>query len=53
MLGAYGPFWALWLSSIGLSAEQIGLLIGLGLMVRFPGNLLIMKLVSGASYNFV
>lgn len=48
VLGAYGPFWALWLASIGLSAEQIGLLIGLGLAVRFPGNLLIMSRISGA-----
>lgn len=40
--GAYVPFWSLWLESKGISAEQIGLLIGLGLGIRFAGNLLIM-----------
>jgi PPP family 3-phenylpropionic acid transporter len=47
--GAYVPFWSLWLESKGLSAEQIGLLIGLGLGIRFAGNLLIMGRANRAS----
>jgi len=46
--GAYVPFWSLWLASVGVSPEQIGLLIGLGLAVRFPGNLAIMGQVRHA-----
>ncbi len=40
--GAYTPFWSLWLAERGLDADQIGLLIGVGLAVRFVGNLLIL-----------
>jgi MFS transporter, PPP family, 3-phenylpropionic acid transporter len=47
--GAYVPFWSLWLESKGLSADQIGLLIGLGLGIRFAGNLLIMGKANRAS----
>ena len=47
--GAYVPFWSLWLESKGISAEQIGLLIGLGLGIRFAGNLLIMGHANRAS----
>lgn len=47
--GAYVPFWALWLESRGLAANQIGLLIGLGLAIRFVGNLLIMGRVDRAT----
>lgn len=47
--GAYVPFWSLWLESKGISAEQIGLLIGLGLGIRFAGNLLIMWRANRAS----
>ncbi|GAB3239705.1 3-phenylpropionate MFS transporter [Pseudaeromonas pectinilytica] len=47
--GAYVPFWSLWLESKGISAEQIGLLIGLGLGIRFAGNLLIMGRANRAS----
>lgn len=47
--GAYIPFWSLWLSSRGISADQIGLLIGLGLAIRFAGNLVIMGRVNRAS----
>ncbi len=47
--GAYVPFWALWLESRGLSADDIGLLIGLGLAIRFAGNVLIMGRANRAS----
>lgn len=47
--GAYVPFWALWLESRGLAANQIGLLIGIGLAIRFVGNLLIMGQANRAS----
>ena len=33
--GAYLPFWSLWLEGIGVSAEQIGLLLGVGMAIRF------------------
>ena len=47
--GAYVPIWSLWLETKGISAEQIGLLIGLGLGIRFAGNLLIMGRANRAS----
>ncbi|WP_434665979.1 3-phenylpropionate MFS transporter [Aeromonas sp. NJAU223] len=46
--GAYLPFWSLWLEGIGVSAEQIGLLLGAGMAIRFAGNLLIMGRIKGA-----
>ena len=47
--GAYTPFWSLWLAERGLDADQIGLLIGVGLAVRFVGNLLILGKANRAS----
>ena len=47
--GAYTPFWSLWLAERGLDADQIGLLIGVGLAVRFLGNLLILGKANRAS----
>lgn len=47
--GAYIPFWSLWLASRDLSADQIGLLIGIGLAIRFAGQLLIMGKANRAS----
>ena len=47
--GAYIPFWSLWLASRDLSADQIGLLIGVGLAIRFAGQLLIMGKANRAS----
>ena len=47
--GAYTPFWSLWLAEQGLDADQIGLLIGVGLGIRFVGNLFIMGKANRAS----
>ena len=47
--GAYTPFWSLWLAERGLDADQIGLLIGVGLGVRFIGNLVILGKANRAS----
>ncbi|MCE9927682.1 MFS transporter, partial [Aeromonas media] len=46
--GAYLPFWSLWLEGKGVSAEQIGLLLGVGMAIRFAGNLMVMGRVKGA-----
>ncbi|PJG57934.1 3-phenylpropionate MFS transporter [Aeromonas cavernicola] len=48
--GAYLPFWSLWLEGIGVSAEQIGLLLGAGMAIRFAGNLLVMEQIKGAGH---
>lgn len=48
--GAYLPFWSLWLEGIGVSAEQIGLLLGVGMAIRFAGNLLVMGRLKGAGH---
>ncbi len=47
--GIFVPFWALWLEGQGLSPDQIGLLLGLGLMLRFAGSLTIMPQINSAS----
>ncbi|MGF1726601.1 3-phenylpropionate MFS transporter [Photobacterium nomapromontoriensis] len=39
--GVYLPFWALWLAHLGVSAQNIGLLLGLGFGVRCLANLFI------------
>ncbi len=39
--GIYIPFWALWFEEQGISASDIGILIGLGLASRCISNLLI------------
>lgn len=39
--GIYLPFWGVWLKGVGLDAEQIGLLLGCGMVARFVGSLLI------------
>ncbi len=33
--GIYLPFWGVWLKGVGLNAEQIGLLLGCGMVARF------------------
>nr|AAK71640.1 major facilitator superfamily permease BdhT [Aeromonas hydrophila] len=48
--GAYLPFWSLWLEGIGVSAEQIGLLLGAGMAIRFRRHLLIMGRIKGAGH---
>lgn len=39
--GVYLPFWALWFAHLGVSASDIGLLLGLGLGVRCFANLVL------------
>ncbi|WP_299019548.1 3-phenylpropionate MFS transporter [uncultured Photobacterium sp.] len=39
--GVYLPFWALWFAHLGVSASNIGLLLGVGLAVRCLANLVI------------
>lgn len=48
VLGIFSPFWGVWLESVGLESEQIGLLLGLGYGMRVLGNLLILKNVKRA-----
>lgn len=37
--GVYLPFWSVWLAWLGLSADEIGIVIGAGVMTRFVVNL--------------
>lgn len=39
--GVYLPFWSVWLAYMGLSADDIGIVIGAGVMTRFIMNLLV------------
>ena len=48
--GAYLPFWSLWLEGMGVSAEQIGMLLGVGMGIRFAGNLMVMGRIKGAGH---
>ncbi len=47
--GIFLPFWSVWLKGIGLTPETIGILLGAGLVARFPGSLLIAPRVSDPS----
>ena len=47
--GVYVPFWGLWLASRDVTPEQIGLLMGLGMVVRLAGNFLILGRVTSLS----
>uniref|UniRef100_UPI002896A103 3-phenylpropionate MFS transporter n=1 Tax=Erwinia citreus TaxID=558 RepID=UPI002896A103 len=47
--GIWLPFWAVWLKGIGLDAEKIGLLLGVGMVSRFTGSLLIASRVTNPS----
>lgn len=47
--GVYLPFWAVWLKGSGLQPEQIGLLLGCGMIARFTGSLLIASRVTNPS----
>ncbi|MCO7984846.1 3-phenylpropionate MFS transporter [Escherichia fergusonii] len=47
--GIFLPFWSVWLESLGLTPETIGLLLGTGLVARFLGSLLIAPRVSDPS----
>lgn len=41
--GIFSPFWGVWLKSVGLSSEQIGILLGIGFAMRLCGSLVIMN----------
>ncbi|VEA30714.1 3-phenylpropionate permease [Salmonella enterica subsp. enterica] len=47
--GIFLPFWSVWLKGLGLTPETIGLLLGVGLVARFLGSLLIAPRVSDPS----
>ncbi|MEH6452629.1 MAG: 3-phenylpropionate MFS transporter [Psychromonas sp.] len=46
--GIFLPFWGAWLSSNGISSENIGLLFTLGLVLRFVSSLSLLSKVSSA-----
>ena len=46
--GIFLPFWGAWLSSNGVSSEDIGLLFSLGLVLRFISSLTLLPRVSRA-----
>ncbi len=48
--GVYLPFWSVWLEGSGMKPEQIGLLLGCGMIARFTGSLLIASRVSNPSH---
>lgn len=48
--GVYLPFWALWFAHLGVSASNIGLLLGLGLGVRCFANLVITPRIHKAEH---
>ncbi|WP_024872451.1 3-phenylpropionate MFS transporter [Tolumonas lignilytica] len=43
VLGVFSPFWGVWLESVGLQSEQIGLLLGIGFAMRLLGSLTILR----------
>lgn len=48
--GAFLPFWGVWLDAKGVTAEQIGTLFSIGLLLRFFSNFFILpRLKSGAA----
>lgn len=47
--GIYLPFWGVWLEGSGMKPEQIGLLLGCGMIARFTGSLLIASRVTNPS----
>jgi PPP family 3-phenylpropionic acid transporter len=46
--GIFLPFWGIWLSSHGISSEDIGLLFSIGLVLRFISSLTLLPRVSSA-----
>ena len=47
--GIFLPFWSVWLAGVGLTPESIGILLGIGLVARFLGSLLIAPRVTDPS----
>ncbi|WP_019613144.1 3-phenylpropionate MFS transporter [Psychromonas ossibalaenae] len=47
--GVFLPFWGVWLSGQGISAEDIGLLFSVGLVLRFVSSMGLLPLVSSGS----
>ena len=48
--GIFLPFWGLWLKGEGISSENIGLLLGAGLVARFLGTLIISPSIKDPSH---
>ncbi len=48
VLGIFSPYWGVWLETVGLSSEQIGLLLGCGYAMRLCGSLAILRNVKRA-----
>lgn len=48
--GIYLPYWSLWLSHVGVEADIIGWLLGLGMVARCVGNLAVMSQLRGAHH---
>lgn len=48
--GVYLPYWSLWLSHVGVHADVIGVLLGLGMAARCVGNLLVMSRIRRAQH---
>ena len=48
--GIYLPYWSLWLDGVGVSADQIGLLLGVSMVARTLGNLWVMSRVRCAAH---
>lgn len=48
--GVYLPFWGIWLKSLGMDAERIGLLLGCAMVARFLGSFFITSQVKHPSY---
>ncbi|PHM63254.1 3-phenylpropionate MFS transporter [Xenorhabdus ishibashii] len=47
--GIFLPFWAVWLKGEGIEASMIGILLGVGLIARFIGSLVISPMVKTPS----
>ncbi len=43
VVGVYLPFWPVWLASRGLSVEEIGLLVGIGLWTKLITNAIVTR----------
>lgn len=48
VLGIFSPYWGVWLESVGLPSEKIGLLLGFGYAMRLCGSLVILRNVKRA-----
>ncbi len=44
VVGIYIPFWPIWLASRGLSIQEIGLLVGIGLWTKLASNAIVTQI---------